>query len=126
MVFRPHPHFSLSDKDLDARDWNGLSALHWAALKNYTGIAKLLIQHLTNINITQEAKNISTMRTPLALALQEGHQEMVQFLVEQDKIKLGYEGRGIYYLKRQCYTNINKQRKTLLPIAAFNTVVAQF
>ena len=60
---------------VDARDENGQTLLHWAALHGYLDAVELLIQHKADPNARDDAG-----QTPSQIAEAMGHREVVEFL----------------------------------------------
>lgn len=67
-----------SGADLNARDSDGLSPLHFASLYGYNDMVQSLINKGSNI----EAKNIHQM-TPIHMAARNGHRETVDILLSE-------------------------------------------
>lgn len=65
----------------NAQDVSGATPLHWAAQRNRVSIAELLISKGADINAkTKKLLFIIKGLTPLKIALDQGHKEMVDFL----------------------------------------------
>ena len=60
---------------IDARDENGQTALHHAALQGYDDVVRLLLGHGANVRVTDEAGH-----TPDALARAKGHRAVAEML----------------------------------------------
>jgi RNA polymerase sigma factor (sigma-70 family) len=60
---------------VDARDENGQTLLHWAALHGYLDAAELLIQHKADLNARDDAD-----QTPSQIAEAMGHSKVVELL----------------------------------------------
>jgi RNA polymerase sigma factor (sigma-70 family) len=60
---------------VDARDENGQTLLHWAALHGYLDAVELLIQHKADLNVRDNAS-----QTPLQIAEEMGHSEVADLL----------------------------------------------
>lgn len=58
-------------------DMQVFGPLQWAALRNEIQIARLILEHGANVN----KKDIEGQRTPLHLAIEEGHEAMVELLL---------------------------------------------
>jgi ankyrin repeat protein len=67
----------LSREMLDARDANGNTALHYAAMHNQRDFARILLSNGACANLQS-----NTEETPLTLAAAAGHKEMVELLIE--------------------------------------------
>ena len=88
----------LSKADLEARDHRGINAIDWAAQYGNLPMLKILLANGVDINLTQEGKKASKMWTPLYHAVNEGHVDVVEFLIRQKDIKWGGEKKGIFSL----------------------------
>ena len=75
-----------------------MNAIHWAADHGNLPMLKILLAKGVDINLTQEGKKASTMRTPLHNAVEEGHVDVIKFLIKQKDIKWGGEKKGIFSL----------------------------
>jgi RNA polymerase sigma-70 factor (ECF subfamily) len=60
---------------IDARDENGQTLLHWAALHGYLDAVELLIQHKADLNARDD-----TGQTPSQIAEAMGHREVMELL----------------------------------------------
>lgn len=63
--------------NIDAKDAEGKTALHYACDRGYTPIVKLLLQYRVNLRTTDEAG-----RTPLHYACFSGHADIIQLLLQ--------------------------------------------
>uniref|UniRef100_A0A8C4WUD6 ZU5 domain-containing protein n=1 Tax=Eptatretus burgeri TaxID=7764 RepID=A0A8C4WUD6_EPTBU len=76
------------EASIDAATKKGNTALHIAALAGQTEIVKVLVQYEGNMNAQSQVSTHLLARhdgfTPLAVALQQGHQEVVSLLLESD------------------------------------------
>jgi ankyrin repeat protein len=67
-----------SGTDVNAAQGDGMTALHWAALRNDVGSAEMLLYAGANVKASTRIGS----HTPLALASRNGHGEMVKILLE--------------------------------------------
>eukprot|EP00166_Cyanidium_caldarium_P005444 ctg_662.g249 len=66
----------------EARDTDGHTALHWAALEGHTGIVRRLLQAGTSADVRSRGAD-QLGQTPLMWAVVGGHLEVVRLLVEE-------------------------------------------
>lgn len=64
----------------NAKDVGGSTPLHWAAQRNRVSIAELLITRGADINAKSKGFLFFSGMTPLEIALEEKHKEMIDFL----------------------------------------------
>ncbi|HTL18542.1 MAG TPA: ankyrin repeat domain-containing protein, partial [Patescibacteria group bacterium] len=102
-----------ANPDLQQTQFNGFSALHYAAANSRLTAAQALVTHHANVNI--RAHN---GETPLHLAVQQRNQELVAFLLENgaDPNLQGNNG--------QTALEIAKQSRSVPPGVAFPSSVA--
>ncbi|WP_250296688.1 ankyrin repeat domain-containing protein [Wolbachia endosymbiont of Oedothorax gibbosus] len=68
--------------DINAKDKNGLTLLHYAAARGYKDVAELLFKHeKIDVNV-----KIHGGFTPLHLAVQEGHEEIAELFLNHEKV----------------------------------------
>lgn len=65
--------------DPNKRDKSGYSAMHYACRSNHKGVAKLLLEHGADVNITTRSGGA----TPLHRAAFMGHLDLTKFLLEK-------------------------------------------
>jgi serine/threonine-protein phosphatase 6 regulatory ankyrin repeat subunit B len=74
-------------------DNNNCNALHYACREGQSDVVELLLKHHCNINL-----NNKEMKTPLFIACEFGHVDIVKMLINQDNCMidvLDVEGNGI-------------------------------
>jgi ankyrin len=64
--------------DVNTKDGNGFTALHWATFHRHTDIVKLLLEHGSSVNATEKWEGL----TPLHLAAAKGFTNIVSLLLE--------------------------------------------
>ena len=60
---------------IEDKSGSAYSSLHWAALRNFTDMAQLLIKRRANMDLVDKHGN-----TPLALAEKKGNKELIKLL----------------------------------------------
>lgn len=60
---------------LNARDEAGMTALHWAVLRNQEGAVKFLVKRGANVTLADRSG-----ATPVELAIREGHRQLIPLL----------------------------------------------
>lgn len=98
---------------VDYVDWNGQTALHWAARMNQNAVLGLLIAHGAQTDVMDNEKN-----TPLHLAVSNNHEEAVRQLLQANA------NPGIYNSKNFTPYRwaIKYQSRTLATVLAENRV----
>lgn len=66
--------------DVNAKGKNGYTPLHWAAEFGRKGVAELLISKGADVNSRSKGGFFKKGKTPLGLAVDAGHEEVVNFL----------------------------------------------
>jgi ankyrin repeat protein len=69
--------------NIDAKDNNGVTALHWAIGKDKTPLAKFLIEKGANVNLSIESMKGLEGITPLHLAAGHGNLELVKLILSK-------------------------------------------
>ena len=65
---------------MDAKDNNGETALHWAALRGNVDVAKILIENGVHVNVTDKNNE-----TAIEVAIRHGHHQIAELI--DDSIK---------------------------------------
>jgi len=76
--------------DINSRDNDGSTALHWACYKNRLEVAKYLVEHGAELDVA----NISEGHTALMWACVGGHLQCIHYLLEQGANVYKVDNRG--------------------------------
>lgn len=72
---------TLSDADIHAKDHDGYTLFHYAAVGGYVGLAAALIKHHADPNVKENTRN----QTPLHMAVIGGHTAFVKFMLDKSE-----------------------------------------